>query len=394
MKWVSATSTQTSARAAVDELVVQIDAGMNGLKPDLLLVFFRAAHRPQYKVLVEMLDERFPDGLMVGCSGMGVIGSGHEFESGHAITVLAAHLPGVGLHPFYLNMDDIPDEDAPPSAWRERLGDPPGEDPVFLLLVDPFTANVERLLQGLDYAWPGSPKIGGLASGSGEAGGNLLILDRHTFHRGAVALVMDGPIQLDTIVAQGCRPIGQPVAVTKAHLNTITQLDGQPALEWLSQEMASQSDEDQTLAKTHLFIGLSMDPFNPSPGRGDFLIRNLIGVDYNNGSIVLGGLADEGQLIQFHLRDREAAHEDMESLLACHGEPVPDDAGLLLFSCLGRGEFLYRDSDHDSQLIESRFGPRAAAGFFCNGEIGPVGGSTFIHGYTTVLGILREADEA
>jgi len=390
MHWASAISTAADPRKAVEELASAINVGLEGRVPHLLVLFISAAHHRSYATVLELLDQQFPDGLQIGCTASGVIGDAREIEQGPAISITAGHLPNVHLKPIYLDLEDLPDSDAAPHVWRERLGyeEPAQQPPHFLLLADPFTPNMDRLLEGLDYVFPDSQKFGGLASGSGDAKGNRLILDRHIFDQGAVLLSMTGEIGLDVIVAQGCRPIGPPATITACHQNTIIEINDKPALEWLSAAMGVASEADQRRAKTHLFIGLSLDPFNPEPQHGEFLIRNLVGVDYETGSIVVGGALQEGQLVRFHLRDGEASHDDLDMLLTSYKGPQ-HNIGLLLFSCLGRGEYLYRTSNHDSDLIREHLGPVPVTGCFCNGEIGPVGDATHIHGYTSVLGVLR-----
>lgn len=391
MIWTSAISLEKNPQNAVADIAAQIQAGLGDREPHLLVLFVSAAHHHLYTDILQQLDRAFPRGLQIGCTASGVIGRAQEVEAGHAIAVTAAHLPGVLLKPIYLDLEHLPDADAPPDIWRQRLGNPPAGNPHFLLLADPFNAQIHRLLEGLDYVYPDSGKFGGLASGSGEPGGNRLILDRHVFDKGAVLLAMSGKVQLDIIVAQGCRPIGRPTTVTQCAGNAILEIENKPALDWLSHEMSLQSEEDQRRAKTHLFIGLSMDPFEADPQHGEFLIRNLVGVDYGSGAIVVGDDVQQGQIVRFHLRDREASRDDLDMLLTSYRGPNPNMGhGLLMFSCLGRGEYLYRRPNHDSGLITEHLGQIPITGCFCSGEIGPVGLNTQIHGYTSVLGIFRE----
>jgi len=393
MHWASAISTNADPQSAVDELAAAIRDGLGDHPPDLLVIFISAAHHRSYPKILELLDQCFPSGLQIGCTASGVIGDAKEVEKGPAISITAGHLPNVHLKPIYLDLEELPDSDAAPQVWRERLGysgeeATSGDNPHFLLVADPFTPNMDRLLEGLDYVFPESRKFGGLASGSGDAKGNRLILDRHIFDQGAALLAITGDVEVDIIVAQGCRPIGPPAIITACHQNTIIEIDGMPALEWLTEAMGKASEADQRRAKTHLFIGLSLDPFNPEPQHGEFLIRNLLGVDYNAGSIVVASDLQDGQLIRFHLRDGEASHDDLDMLLTSY-RGTRNNIGVLLFACLGRGEYLYRTPNHDSDLIREHLGEVPVAGCFCNGEIGPVGDATLIHGYTSVLGIFR-----
>ncbi|MBI3598133.1 MAG: FIST C-terminal domain-containing protein [Nitrospirae bacterium] len=264
-------------------------------------------------------------------------------------------------------------------------------DPHFMLLADPFTMDVERTLQGLDYAYPNAVKIGGLASGAEGAGQTGLFVNKERYRSGIVGIALSGNIAIDTIVAQGCRPIGNPFSITKCEKNLLVEIDGQKPIDVLQTLYQELSEPDQRLMQHSLFIGLAMTPFKENLSRGDFLIRNMIGVDARTGAITLGALLREGQTAQFHLRDKETSSEDLKWYLAQYQiEKKPKSArGALMFSCLGRGAHLYGEPDFDTRLFHAQLGSVPMGGFFCNGEIGAVGRTTFLHGYTSCLGIFR-----
>jgi small ligand-binding sensory domain FIST len=316
-----------------------------------------------------------------------------------------AHLPDVSVHAFYIPTDNLPDLDSPPSAWVELVGVPPQEQPQFILLAQPFTAGVNDLLQGLDFAYPGSIKVGGLASASAMGAPSGLFCNYKLYRDGIVGVALSGNIVIETIVAQGCRPIGQTYQVTLCERNILLELaeqDGtklttdetqsRPPLEILRDLIQSLSEADRQLAQHSLFVGVARDEFKQQLGHGDFLIRNLLGVDPRVGAIAIGDRVRPGQRIQFHLRDARTSEEDLELLLQRYRKQeshATDAAGALMFSCLGRGERLYGKPDFDSKLFRRYLKTIPMSGFFCNGEIGPVGGSTFLHGYTSVFGICR-----
>jgi len=304
---------------------------------------------------------------------------------------VAASLPDVEIKPFHLDQADLPGLDAGPKKWQTCFGDTPA--PHFVLLADPFTMDVERTLQGLDYAYANAVKIGGLASGTEGAGQNALFVNKERYRSGMVGIALSGNIAIDTIVAQGCRPIGNAFSITKCEKNILIEIDGQKPIEVLQSLYQELSDADQQLMQHSLFIGLAMTPFNENLSRGDFLIRNLMGVDSKTGAITLGALLREGQTAQFHLRDKETSSEDLKWYLAQYQmEKEPKSArGALMFSCMGRGANLYGEPDFDTRLFHAQLGPVPMGGFFCNGEIGAIGQTTFLHGYTTCLGIFREA---
>ena len=267
--------------------------------------------------------------------------------------------------------------------------------PHFILLPDPFTIRSDNLLLGLDYAFKDSVKIGGLASGGGRAGANALFNEKEVHRSGAVGIAMHGNIRVSTIVAQGCRPIGQPMVVTRCERNALLELDGEKPLEVLRRLFEEVNDEDRTLMSTALHVGVVMDPLKEEFRPGDFLIRNVMGLHQETGALIVGELLREGQVVQFHVRDSQTAEDDLEALMDRYvSENASEtDSGALLFSCLGRGEHLFGRPNHDSDLFLRKVSPMPLTGFFCNGEIGQVGGTTFLHGFTSSFAMFRSADE-
>jgi len=251
---------------------------------------------------------------------------------------------------------------------------------------------VERLIRGLDSSYPAGKKLGGVASGGRTPGDNALYLRERVHRAGLVGVALSGDLELDTIVAQGCRPIGLPMFVTRCRENVLQELDGRPALEVLQELYESLSAADQELCGGSLFLGIEMKEAQGEYQQGDFLIRNLLGSDAAAGTLTVGAVLRGLQVVQFHLRDARTSAEDLERRLASYG--IERDAaaarGAVLFSCLGRGAHLYGRPNHDSEVLRRHLGDVALGGFFCNGEIGPVQGTTFLHGYTSAFGIFRE----
>jgi small ligand-binding sensory domain FIST len=402
MKWVNAFSKRPSLEAAIREVCETAQQSL-AQPADLGIIFISSAFKSEYSRLMPLLRDQLNVATLIGCGGGGVIGSGvegaipQEVEGLPALSLTLAHLPEVAVEAFHLLEQDFPDLDDPPERWADLIGVFPEAQPHFILLADPFSAGINDLLLGLDYAYPGSAKIGGLASaGIGNAGMSLFC-NFQRYQEGTVGVALSGKIAIETIVAQGCRPIGQLYRVTQGENNVVLEIqqdhaDGTPqepqtpimALQNLLQNL---SFEDRQLAQHSLFIGLVRNEFKQDLGLGDFLIRNLIGVDPRVGAIAIGDRVRPGQRIQFHLRDATTSAEDLEMWLQQRCRPA---AGALMFSCLGRGEGLYGQANFESQLFNRYFKDVALGGFFCNGEIGPVGTSTFLHGYTSVFGICRQ----
>ncbi|MBW4548920.1 MAG: FIST C-terminal domain-containing protein [Symplocastrum torsivum CPER-KK1] len=412
IQWANALSTRPSLEAAVAEVVDRVQQSLTA-SPDLGLVFISSAYASEYSRVMPLLKEQLSVPVLIGCGGAGIVGmntqgEAQELEGEPALSLSVAHLPGVNVHAFYIPANNLPDMDSPPAAWVELVGVPPEEQPQFILLADPFSSGVNDLLQGLDFAYPGSNKVGGLASASAMGAQSGLFCNYKLYREGTVGVALSGNIVLETIVAQGCRPIGQTYQVTSCERNIILELatqDGteitasdpnsRPPLEVLRDVIQGLSDSDRELAQHSLFVGVARDEFKQQLGHGDFLVRNLLGVDPRVGAIAIGDRVRPGQRIQFHLRDARTSEEDLELLLQHYQKEdlhTPGAAGALMFSCLGRGERLYGKPDFDSQLFRRYLNDIQLAGFFCNGEIGPVGGSTFLHGYTSVFGICRSKD--
>lgn len=391
MKWASHISTQETIEACVEEAVAAVARQLAGRDADLTLVFVSPHFRTEYRAIPKLLKDRMPVGLLLGCSGGGIIGGGKEVEQSPAFSLTAAHLPGVELQSIHSDTLQLPDPDTAPSVWREWLGVDAAKEPQFILLADPFSFRGEEFLAGMDFAYPRASKVGGLASGAQAQGGNAMYLGDKIYNAGMVGVALSGNVQIDTIVAQGCRPIGKPMSITQCDQTQLLAVEGKPPLQVLEEMVESLNEYDRKLLRTSLFLGIEMDPMKDDPGRGDFLIRNLMGVDRETGSLAVGALLREGQLVQFHLRDKVMSAEDLKVMLSRYQskDGWREAKGALLFSCLGRGEYLYGQPNHDSDLFKTKIGDIPLGGFFCNGEIGPVGTTTFLHGYTSSFGIFR-----
>ncbi len=391
MKWASAVSEHRLLKYAVAECAEKLEAALGDRRADLAVAFVSAHHAARYADLPALVGERFGGCALVGCSGGGVIGAGREVENRAGLSLTVAELPDIRLTPFHIDDIDLPDGDAPPEAWEELVGAAAADSPQFLLLSDPFSVRGEQLLMGLDYAFPRSAKIGGLASGGQRPASNALYLGARVYDSGAVGVAMSGNVAVDTIVAQGCRPIGRRMQITSSERNMLKEVDGRGVFETLRELFASLSERDKQLAQSSLFLGVVMDELNDDPRLGDFLIRNIIGVDARAGAIAVGEYLKEGQLVQFHLRDADTSSQDLDEMLTQYGADGVRfaNAGALLFQCLGRGSYLYGRPDHDTDMFREKVGDIPLAGFFCNGEIGQVAGSTYLHGYTSSFGIFR-----
>ncbi|MDB9535806.1 FIST N-terminal domain-containing protein [Dolichospermum planctonicum CS-1226] len=402
MQWTNALSTRSSLEAAINDVVEQVVASLTA-PADLGLVFISSAFMSEYTRLLPLLAEKLSVPVLIGCSAGGVIGrkqtgETEEIEAEPALSLTLAHLPGVKIRPFHILAEELPDSDSSPNAWIDLVGVPPSPVPQFILLSSPFGSATNDLLQGLDFAYPGSVVVGGQASSGFMNNPVGLFCNDKLCREGTVGIALTGNIVLDTIVSQGCRPIGQPLQVTKAERNIILELDEKVPLMVLRNLISSLSEEDRTLAQHSLFVGLAMDEFRMNLHSGDFLIRNILGVDPKAGAIAISDRIRAGQRLQFHLREAEASSQDLENLLQEYqneneNTSQPSPVGALMFTCLGRGIGLYGQPNFDSQLFSRYLHDIPMGGCFCGGEIGPVSGRTFLHGYTSVFAICRSLGE-
>ena len=392
MLWASSISTAGLLPQALDECEGKLRQALEGHAPDLLVVFTHPAYERQVTNIAAAVSERFPGAKVVGCTGAGIIGGGREVEGIPAFSMTAAYLPGVNIADFHVSENQLPSPDDPPQKWEELIGVKAADDPHFIVLIDPFSIDGEALLAGLDYAFPAAAKIGGLASGGNRLGSHALYMDSLLHRHGAIGLALTGNVIVDTVVAQGCRPIGSPMHVTSADRNLLLTADDKPPIEVLQELFNHAGERDRELMQHNLFMGVAMDPLLDTVHAGDFLIRNIVGADQSKGAVAVGAVLREGQIVQFHVRDADTSAEDLRDALSTYLQRVGDHraAAALMFQCTGRGSYLYGREGHDTSVFNELVGEVPLGGFFCNGEIGPVGGTTYLHGYTSSFAIFRE----
>ncbi|MCA9424948.1 MAG: FIST C-terminal domain-containing protein [Candidatus Omnitrophica bacterium] len=387
-QFASGVSNSMGVEDALDSVFFQIREGFSSEKADLAILFTTGHFADSCVDISRRINETFSPTCMVGCTAGGVIGSDQEYEDQAALALLVGNLPECQLNSFHLthqNVSGIGDA----AIAAEILGARPDEDPSFVLLPDPFSIQTGDLLSKLDSVYPGAPKLGGLASAGFQPGSNRLYLNEDTHMEGLVGFSLTGPLEILPVVSQGCRPIGRPLMVTDAERNVIKTLGNRSAFEVLQEIVSELSEEDQRLASTALLTGVVIDEYKTDFDQGDFLIRNLIGGDPERGYLVINDHISLGQTMQFQVRDANTAEEELSILLNHHlarlGIKKPVAAAV--FNCNGRGLKLFPERNHDIDMIQTATGGIPSAGFFCAGEIGPVGGQTFIHGFTSSIGL-------
>lgn len=349
---------------------------------DLAFLFFSTAHLPHAEEAVAAVREELAPHHLLGCAAQGIVARDREVEDGAAVAVWAASLPGAGIETFHAAAVEA-------DGGVAIAGFPALEEPdLVALLVDPYTFPAGGLLERLNEDVPGVPLVGGIAVGGPSPGTAALVRDDELHSHGAVGAVLaDVPVR--TIVSQGCAPIGQDAVVTRAEGNVVYELAGKPALTRLTEEIEAATAETQALAARGLLAGLVIDENLPEYGRGDYLMRGLLGGDQESGALALGEAVRVGQTLRFHVRDADSADADLREALA-RDVGSARSAGALLFTCNGRGTNMFPTPDHDARVVAEALGSDALAGFFCGGEIGPVGGRAFLHGFTATMAVFLD----
>lgn len=365
---------------------------------DLALVFCTTSYASDLPRLLPLLRSRLHARHWIGCAGAGVVatdaaGASQELEQQPAMAVTLLRLPGACLQPFALDTGKLPDLDGSAAPWVDWVGADPDKGRSMLLFVDPTCQGVNDLISGLDYAFPGIPKMGGIAGHHSANHGSLFLDDRVL--TGAVGCLIGGAWRLDPVVAQGCRPIGPVFEVEQAERNVVLQLSAgelrNTPVACLQTILETLTPTERELVRHSLFLGVARSSFSLEGADDDddaFLVRNLIGVDPRNGAVAVAERMRVGQHVQFQLRDAASSQQELQQLLEKQKLRGAPPLMALLFACLGRGQGLYGRPDGDVGVARSLFPGLPIAGAFCNGEIGPLAGNTHLHGYTASWGFL------
>jgi small ligand-binding sensory domain FIST len=376
--------TQSSDRV---QIVAELLEGVEG-EFDLGILYVCPWQPYDPQEVYKTLKDRVKIKHFLCCTCAGIIGTEKEVEGRPSASLMLARLPDVQIVPFSLNQVELEslknNED-----WYNYLEVYPTERPNFLVFADPFLIDANRFLATLNISYPGSAVVGGLASAGAGPQENTLILDGEVFQEGLIGVCLKGNISIETVVSQGCRPIGETFIITKAEQNIIYELAGQPFYKVLEEVLNKGTEYDRHLARQVILIGIATNEYRHEFKRGDFLVRGILSVDPTNGAGVVGDYVKTGQTVQFHLRDAKTANEDLHELLKMHKikQHTVAPHGAMIFSCNGRGINLFGQQDHDIRIIQHHLGPIPAAGFFCAGEIGPIAGINFLHGFTNSMAL-------
>ncbi|HEY8728892.1 MAG TPA: FIST N-terminal domain-containing protein [Acidothermaceae bacterium] len=361
---------------AAEAAAIAARAPLGGLSPDLACVFVCGSDPEQVEAALQRAASVLRARTVIGCSASGVIGAAQGVESTSAVSVWAAVLPGVRVRVFHLEVIRTP-------GGMAILGLPEGEDAdeVAVVLADPYSFPTDGFVEQANEALA-LPLVGGMATGNRGPGSTRLLIDNRVVDRGAVGVVLGGPVGAQAMVSQGCRPVGPAMTVTAAEGNLLLELAGISAIEKLEEVISSLSSSDQALASAGLQVGVAMDEYAEEHERGDFLVRGILGLDKARGAIAIGDIVPVGRTVRFQVRDAASADDDLRAMLVHLRREFTAVEGALLFSCNGRGSNLFTSADHDVLAMRQGLSTSGVAGFFAAGEIGPVGDRNHLHGFS------------
>ena len=352
------------------------------------LVFMSPKFFPFARQTLEILRVHARIPLLAGCSSTGLIAGPREIEGATGLVLALYSLPGAELKEFRFTQKQVEEANGP-GYWHLETGVEPAHTNGWLVFIDPFHLDAESWIRSWNEAYAPLPALGGLASGISNQQTTQVYLNGDVFEDGGVAISVGGDVQLTGVISQGCTPIGETWTLTRVEKNLIHYIGNRPAYTVLAETFQKLPPEEQRKAQGNLFIGFVVNEYLEDFHRGDFLVRNLIGGDPQSGVLAVGTLPRAGQTMQFQRRDAGAATEDMNELLARAKKQIGGATiyGGCLCCCNGRGKRLFGRANHDAELVQERLGPLGLSGFFCNGEIGPVGEKNFLHGYTASLAL-------
>lgn len=380
MKIASSVSIASDSRMAAEEAATEVAADLGGAAADLVFLFISPHHSPHAEEVGEIVREKLPAAHFVGCTAEGVLGGDREFADSPGLSLWAASLPGVDFASCRLESAEEGQNVLLLEAMTEIR-----EPTTMVLVADPFSIVAEDLIDELAESRPELVFAGGMASGSNQPTGNRFYYGEEVFDQGGAAVLFRGGRNISTVVSQGCRPFGKPLVVTSCEDNMIKELGGESAWQKFIEQVELTEDADRERLTEGLHVGRAVDSRSASEGAGSFLVRGVLGFVKENGAMMVSDIPRAGQTVQFHLRDPASASQEMENLLQAGCERLDGKvAGALLFTCNGRGLRMFDRPHHDAALVSRIFNGTPLAGFFAAGEIGPIGDSSFLHGFTAV----------
>jgi len=375
-------STASDPRAGALEAAASVAAELHEATIDLAVVFASGAHLADPEATIEGVHDMLAPDILIGCGAGGIVGAGREIEGGTAVTVWAASFEDGVVSTFHAEVQEV--EDGVAIRGVPDLSGAGGA----ILLPDPYTFPTDAVLAELHARSPGVAVLGGVSSARTLRGEAALFLGEEVVTGGAVGVRFDG-IELLPCVSQGATPIGPELTITQGEGRIIQQLAGRPALAALRSVIEELGDDERRILAEGMLLGIVVEQGRPDYLHGDFLVRSVLGGDPETGTIAVGAPIASGQVVRVHARDAASADRDLHDALGLRRQALGSDvpAGALMFTCAGRGRGMFGVRDHDTATLTAELGAIPTAGFFAAGEIGPVGGESFLHGFTATVAV-------
>jgi small ligand-binding sensory domain FIST len=390
MPFAAALSTEPDSQQALQQVCTQALAQLPA-SPDLAMLFYSPHHLSQVAEFAPLAQQKLRARCLLGGPGESIIGNDAEVEDGPAMSLwLGKWSRPVQMTAFHLYLEQT-SEGLSLLGWPDALVEAQPDKSAILMMADPYTFPVDVFLSNMNEERAGLPILGGMASGVHKPGDCRMIRGGKQLDQGAIGVLLEGAARVRPVVSQGCRPIGRHMVITRARDNVISELSGRTPLAQLQTLWQQLSPRDQQLMQRGLHVGRVINEYGGDFQSGDFLIRNVLNVDRESGEMVITDRVRIGQTVQFHVRDAESADQDLHDLLkldlAAHDTPP---SAALLFSCNGRGTRLFDTPHHDARSLRNEAGVIPVAGFFAQGELGPIGGQNFIHGFTASVVLFED----
>ena len=375
-------STAPDPRAGAIEAAAKVAGELSGANIDLAAVFASGAHLAAPEATLEGVHDALQPDVLIGCGARGVVGDGREIEGGTAVSVWAAAFEHGLVSTFHAEVTEV-DEGVAVAGLPDLQGAGGA-----ILLPDPYSFPTDAVLSELAGRAPGVPVLGGISSARTLRGQAALFLGEHVVPGGAVGVRFDG-VELLPCVSQGAKPVGPELAITSGEGRLIKELDGRPALGALRDVLEGLDDTEREMLADGMLLGIVVERGQDEHEHGDFLVRSVLGGDPQTGAIAVGATIEEGQVVRIHARDAASADRDLHDALGLRRRALGSDApaGALMFTCNGRGRGMFGLPDHDAVAVADALGDVPTAGFFAAGEIGPVGGENFLHGFTATVAV-------
>ncbi|NQZ58524.1 MAG: FIST C-terminal domain-containing protein [Lentisphaeraceae bacterium] len=391
MKWSSFLTREEKFNVAMEALINEIQTEFSE-QPDIFFVYFSSYYQVFADEISAGLKKAFNGTKVAGCIAGTVLFAGDELSNTPAIAVMAAHLPNCKIQTKAVDLKKMPCLDSSPRKWRDFIGMTKESNQTHFIFSDPFTEGFETLIQGIDYAYS-STVLGAFSSGIEDQSDQALVCEEQIIQSGAVIVSISGDLQIVPLVTQGCQPVGENLKITSCSDVVLEKIDDQDPITYLRDLSPHLNETERELLQKSLFLGVEMDCFKAEHASGDFLIRNIRGVDADSGALVVGEHLHNGQVVRFHIRDKQIGSAELNKQISYYAGEFSERKchGVMAFSCLGRVKTDEEQIPDGELLAKITSDDIPVCGFFGNGEFGPVGGTTYIHGYTVAAALIFDS---